>query len=79
MTTSREAFQTLYGSMGFDLTRQAIAVPESWAEYVSESTGFAWAGWQAATERAAKICDDGANHLYPLTYGDCAEAIRGES
>jgi len=33
--------------MGFDLTRQYIAVPEPWAEYVDEQTGYFWAGWQA--------------------------------
>ena len=51
MTTEaqRDAFEADAAPMGFDLTRQSIAVPEPWAEYVDSDTGHRWAGWQAAT------------------------------
>jgi 3-methyladenine DNA glycosylase/8-oxoguanine DNA glycosylase len=45
----RKDFESEAGPMGFDLTRQYIAVPEPWAEYRHEATGYFWAGWKAAT------------------------------
>jgi hypothetical protein len=56
--TPREAlarlqFEADAAPMGFDLTRQSIAVPEPWAEYADESTGHRWGGWLAAFDRAA--------------------------
>ena len=53
----RAAFEADAESMGFDLTRQSIAVPEPWAEYLDGDTGHRWAGWIAATERAALVCE----------------------
>lgn len=76
--TLREAFEAQAGPMGFDLTRQYIAVPEPWAEYVDEQTGYFWAGWQAGAqherEACAKICE-GANENN-MTALACAIQIR---
>jgi hypothetical protein len=57
MPNDREAFEAHAAPMGFDLTRQDIAVPEPWAEYVDQQTGYFWAGWQAgaAAERERTI------------------------
>jgi hypothetical protein len=43
------------------------------------SSGYqlALAGWSAATERAAKICESVNNHDNPMTAIDCADEIRG--
>ena len=43
------------------------------------SSGYqlALAGWSAATERAAKICDGVNNYDNPMTAKDCADKIRG--
>ena len=43
----RVAFEADAAPMGFDLTRQSIAVSEPWTEYADENTGHRWAGWQA--------------------------------
>lgn len=42
------------------------------------SSGYqlALAGWSAATERAAKICESVNNYDNPMTSLDCADAIR---
>ena len=48
----RADFEAHAEPMGFDLTRQYLAVPEPWAEYANEQTGYFWAGYQAATEKA---------------------------
>ena len=54
--TSRERFEAHAAPMGFDLTRQSIAVPEPWAEYANEQTGYFWAGWQAAERDMLERC-----------------------
>lgn len=55
----RANFEAYAAPMGFDRTRQDIAVPEPWAEYRDLPTGYFWAGWQAATlaerDRCLKI------------------------
>ncbi len=43
-------------------------------EYVSEPVQFAWEGWCAATERAAKVCDEHAS-IEGIAQA-CAAAIR---
>lgn len=51
-STERAAFEADAAPMGFDLTRQSIAVPEPWAEYGDEHTGHRWAGWLARASLA---------------------------
>lgn len=57
---SREAFEAWAYPMGFDLTRQHLAVPEPWAEYLFPETGYLWAGWlghEDATQHApGELC-----------------------
>lgn len=85
----RAAFEADAEPMGFDLTRQSIAVPEPWAQYVDPATGHRWAGWLAATEiereRCARVCESIAlEHSYGSFWqpsrskaaDECAEAIR---
>lgn len=50
----REAFEAWAHPMGFDLTRQHLAVPEPWAEYADEKTGYLWAGYLAGTEASTQ-------------------------
>ena len=73
----REAFEAFVEPMGFDLTRQYIAVPEPWAEYVDEATGYFWAGWQAGAqaerEAIAKLCEEWGGFKDGYS---CASAIR---
>ena len=52
--TTRDAFEAHAATMGFDLTRRYLAVPEPWSEYVCPNTGCFWAGWQAATEQGKR-------------------------
>jgi hypothetical protein len=47
---TRKAFEADAAPIGFDLTRQSIAVPEPWAEYANENTGHRWAGWLACVD-----------------------------
>ena len=79
MPNSREQFEQWYACNAFDYARDPIG---------SRDCGLQWAAWQAgaaaATERAAKICEDlaapegmhgTAVSIWDVATLDCAEAI----
>jgi len=49
----RDRFEAECVAMGFDVTRQSLAVPEPWAEYVCEDTGHRWGGYLSGYDAAA--------------------------
>ena len=54
--SSREAFETGPGE------ELSLAKRDD-GTYISVTTDVAWAAWQAATERAAQICDELRNKI----------------
>lgn len=51
--TSRTDFEAFAASIGLYLDPQGDS-------YADEASKWAWVGWKAATERAAKVCDSEA-------------------
>ena len=74
---TRQAFEAWVTSHGGSSDRT------DGGEYRSSPTECAWSAWQAATERAAKVCD--ALHIVTATTerlgtsAECAAAIRAGS
>lgn len=60
---SREAFEKWAEYEGYSINRDADG------HYLDRLANHAWEGWQAATERAAEVCDEYAGSRWALYKG----------